>query len=101
MNHRELPFERVIVNLRKGVYKGKVQSADYANTGIQVFNKSKFCQQLGVSEYDLREMGLLTLAEQSGWNLIQEPSVEKLLNYRTKIESLKNTLRKRMLAKHL
>lgn len=85
MNYRKLPFDRVIHNLRMGRYNGKVQSADYANTGVQLFDERKFAGQLGRSYWDLRKMGLIKITEQSGWNLPTKPSVELLESFRSQL----------------
>ena len=85
MSYRRLPFDRVIENLRRGKYRGKIQSSDYANTGIQLFDYRKFCGQLGRSYYELEEMGLIKVTSQAGWNLPTEPTVVELESFREQL----------------
>jgi hypothetical protein len=85
-NHRQLPFDRVVHNLKYGKYRGKIHGLDYANVGIQPFEEMKFAQQLGVTKQFLREIGLVQIKEFSGWHLPAEPSVDELLSCRKEIE---------------
>lgn len=86
VNHRKLTFERIIENLKKGKYRGKIISADYSNAGIQPFEEKKFSEQLGVPLYWLREIGLIQIKMNCGWNLPTEPTVEELLSFKKQIE---------------
>jgi hypothetical protein len=86
VNHRILPFERVVKNLKEGKYKGKISSADYSNLGLQIFEERKFAEQLGVSADFLRMIGLVRITNQAGWNLPRMPTVDELTSYRDKIE---------------
>lgn len=85
INHRKLTFERVLENLRNGKYRGKIQAIDYANTGIQPFEWRKFCMQLGISYSDAKEMGLILVTNQSGWNLPREPTPEELSSFKERL----------------
>lgn len=85
---RKILFENVVKNLKLGRYDGKITSADYANTGVQLFDERKFADNLGVSFYQLREMGLIKITEQAGWKLPTKPSVEELIKFREQIEAI-------------
>ncbi len=91
-NYRKIPFENVLSNLRRGKYRGKIMSADYANTGIQLFDKDKFAGNLGVSVDFLRRIGLLKVKEISGWNLTVEPDHKDLLAHEKEITREQNGL---------
>ena len=85
MNYRKLPFEKVIEKLKYHKYYGKIMPADYANTGIQLFDYRKFAGQLGVSVDFLKSIGLLQLQDISGWKLIGEPNYLNVLGLKEKI----------------
>lgn len=70
-------------------------SADYANTGIQPFNERKFAENLGVSYYWLREIGLIKITDQCGWNLPTEPTEKELLKFKSKIINKRKELLKK------
>ncbi len=89
---RKIPFENVVKNLKCGKYKGKIQQADYANTGIQVFRERQFADNLGVQSHWLREIGLIKITKQVGWNLPTEPTVDELLLFK-KLISIKREYR--------
>ncbi len=79
---RKIPFENVVKNLQAGKYRGKIQQADYANTGVQLFQERHFADNLGVQSRWLREIGLIKITEQAGWNLPTEPTIEELLKFK-------------------
>jgi len=87
---RKLPFENVVNNLRNGKYSGKICQADYSNCGVRLFQEKKFAGNLGVSYLVLREIGLIKITEQVGWNLPREPTVEELINLKDKIMEVQN-----------
>ncbi len=82
---RKIPFENVLRNLQHGRYNGKIQSAGYSNEGLQLFNERKFADNLGVSEQWLREIGLIKITNQNGWNLPTKPTEKELLEFKEKI----------------
>jgi hypothetical protein len=82
---RKLPFDNVIRNLELGRYRGKICSADYSNLGVQLFQEKKFAEQLGTTPKHLREIGLVKITEQAGWNLPREPTVKELLSFKKEL----------------
>jgi hypothetical protein len=86
VDHRKLPFDRVVANLKKGGYRGKICQADYSNLGMGLFDLYKFRDQLDVSEDFLRNIGLVYDVDQVGWVLPRQPTVEELLAKREIIE---------------
>lgn len=87
---RKIPFENVVKNLQAGKYKGKIHQADYANTGVRLFQERQFADNLGVQFLWLREIGLIKITEQAGWNLPTEPTIEELLKVKDQIEEKNN-----------
>ena len=88
---RKIPFENVAKNLRRGRYRGPITSADYANTGLQLFMGKKFADNLGVPLNFLFEIGLLYKQDNCGWDLVREPTIEELLNKKEEILNFINT----------
>lgn len=82
---RKLPFDRVVEKLKLGHYNGKITAADYANTGVQLFDERRFADNLGHSHWKLREIGLVKITEQAGWNLPTKPTVEELESFREQL----------------
>jgi len=85
VSYRTIGFERTLENLKRGKYRGRIQAADYANTGIQVFESRKFAEHLGSSEWKLSELGLIKITKQCGWNLPTEPTPEELLSFKDQL----------------
>ena len=59
---KKIPFENVVRNLRRGIYRKNV--SDYANGGVSLFLENKFSDNLGVPLEKLYEMGLLRKQDQ-------------------------------------
>lgn len=74
---RKIPFENVVRNLGRGRYS-RIASADYSNLGVELFNERLFADNLGVSVARLREIGLVKITNQAGWNLPTRPSIKEL-----------------------
>lgn len=80
----KLPFERVVKRLERGRYH-RILSADYSNLGVRLFDDRKFAEHLGTSELHLRNIGLVKITNQAGWNLPTAPTVEELHSYKQKL----------------
>lgn len=83
----KIPFDKVIENLKRGKYNGRC-CADYANSGVQLFEEKKFAVHLGSTPWKLREMGLVKITEQNGWNLPTQPTVKELLSFKSKLNDV-------------
>lgn len=88
---RKNTFEKVVENIQRGKYRGRIMSADYSNLGVRLFNENKFARDIGVSRQELRDMGLFKKTDQCGWNLPTEPTVEELRSFKTKISEIKRS----------
>lgn len=88
-NYRVLEIDRIIEKLRRGAYRGKLVSADFANTGLQPFDHLAFSGHLGIDERTLRIIGLIRITDQSGWKLPAEPTIIEMERYRHILEALR------------
>jgi len=91
----KIPFDRVVTNLKYHKYLGKISGADYSNLGLRLFDDIKFADQLGVTREFLKQIGLIVITEQCGWNLPREPKPEELIAVKDIIETKYNTDQKR------
>lgn len=78
---RKIPFENVVRNIGRKRYTRIVQ-ADYSNLGAELFEEMKFADNLGVDRDWLREIGLVKITNQAGWNLPTCPTQKELLSFK-------------------
>ena len=72
-------YESVIYRLRKGNYNRKIQSADYANTGMQLQDQNKIARALGIGHQNvLRDLLQVQIKDRSGWKVHEDITPEMI-----------------------
>ena len=83
---RLLSFERVVEKLKYNHSSyTKLTDADYSNLGVELFDDTKFADNLGVTSGFLQEIGLLKKQNQAGWNILKCPTADELSSFKEKI----------------